>query len=71
MTPYQRILECDQVSQEVKDKLTKKFNQLNPFELNKRIEANMKLLVGIINRNKESTTMSAPLTLASGTDVQQ
>ncbi len=71
MTPYQRIMECEKVSQKVKDKLTQKLDTLNPFELNNKIEANMKLLVAILNRNKESTSKSAPLTLANGTNAQR
>ena len=36
-TPYQRVLESDQVDAEVKDRLRETFNQLNPVELRRRI----------------------------------
>jgi hypothetical protein len=36
-TPYQRVLEQDNVSKDVKDKLTMRYNELNPVALRKEI----------------------------------
>jgi hypothetical protein len=43
-TPYQRVLASDQVSDEVKRQLTVVYEQLNPAELKRRIDAKLKLL---------------------------
>jgi hypothetical protein len=43
-TPYQRILASGQVPDEAKKALTKTYNQLNPAELKRRIDAKLKLL---------------------------
>jgi hypothetical protein len=43
-TPYQRILECNEISQAVKDSLTSIFAALNPFELKQRREEKMKFI---------------------------
>ena len=37
-TPYHRLLESDQLPDEEKQKLQKRYNQLNPFLLKKIIE---------------------------------
>lgn len=44
MTPYERLMECPEVSQEKKEELQKIKNSLNPFELRESIEANFKLI---------------------------
>jgi len=36
-TPYQRLIESDKISKEVKDKLTKEYNRLNPAELQRNL----------------------------------
>jgi hypothetical protein len=41
-TPYQRLLESDDLSKEEKDKLTKRYQSLNPFQLKKLIESKLK-----------------------------
>lgn len=41
-TPYQRILECEHVPQETKDKLTALFHTLNPFGLRKQMQQKLK-----------------------------
>lgn len=43
-TPYQRVLACDQVSQETKSKLKEQYNQLNPADLRRRIQAKLEKL---------------------------
>jgi hypothetical protein len=41
-TPYQRILDCELVSQDTKDKLTAQYKTLNPFELRKSLRIKIK-----------------------------
>lgn len=41
-TPYQRIMDCEHVSQEAKDKLKTQQQGLNPFELKRQIERKLK-----------------------------
>ncbi|HTW96685.1 MAG TPA: transposase [Candidatus Methylomirabilis sp.] len=43
-TPYQRVLECDQVSEEVKLKLRERYATLNPAELRRNIQAKLEKL---------------------------
>ena len=37
-TPYQRLLESDKISQEVKDRLTREYKQLNPAALQRSLK---------------------------------
>jgi hypothetical protein len=41
-TPYQRLLECKQLSEQQKQKLRTQFQELNPLKLKKRIEEQLK-----------------------------
>jgi hypothetical protein len=41
-TPYRRILESPDVSEETKLKLTEQYKTLNPFELRKAMEVKLK-----------------------------
>ena len=41
-TPYQRVMENEHISQEIKDKLTSIFKTLNPFDLRKSRELKLK-----------------------------
>lgn len=43
-TPYQRALECEQVSEEIKQKLRKQYDALNPADLRRRIQAKIEKL---------------------------
>ena len=43
-TPYQRVLECDQVNKEDKDRIKKQYEQLNPAELRRNIKAKLEKL---------------------------
>lgn len=47
-TPFQRLLESKHVSTRVKKELTKRFKQLNPFELEVEIHAR---IIEILNLN--------------------
>jgi hypothetical protein len=42
MTPYQRLMESEHISQDVKDRLEKQHATLNPFELKRIIEQKLK-----------------------------
>ena len=42
MTPYQRLMESEHITQEVKDRLKKQHATLNPFELKRIIEQKLK-----------------------------
>jgi hypothetical protein len=48
-TPYQRVLECDQVDQKTKEKLKKQYEKLNPAELRRNILLKCKRLSKLIN----------------------
>jgi hypothetical protein len=41
-TPYQRVLDCDQVSKEAKRNLKEQYYNLNPAELRRRIQSKLK-----------------------------
>lgn len=43
-TPYQRLLECEHLSPQQKQKLQDQFQQLNPLQLKKRIEQQLKMV---------------------------
>lgn len=43
-TPYQRLLDCPHVSPQSKQKLRAMFQTLNPFQLKKKIEAQLKII---------------------------
>ena len=43
-TPYHRLLESDQISEETKQQLTEIYNNLNPAELKRNIDKKLKLL---------------------------
>src|ERR1017187_1773577 len=44
-TPYQRLMECEHLSQEQKQKLENQFQQLNPLQLKREIEQQLKLVL--------------------------
>lgn len=46
-TPYQRVLECDQVSAEAKQKLMEQYATLNPAELRRQIKSKLEKLNNI------------------------
>lgn len=41
-TPYQRVLECENIDEKVKEKLRQEHKQLNPFELKRQIEKRLR-----------------------------
>jgi hypothetical protein len=43
-TPYQRLLECSQLTQEQQHKLQAQYQQLDPFELKEQIEKKLKMV---------------------------
>ena len=48
-TPFQRIIESSQISNEVKDALRQKQEQLDPFKLKKDIERKLKHIFTLVN----------------------
>lgn len=45
-TPYQRLLESDKISKEIKDRLTKEYNRLNPAELQRNLKRKIMKIQG-------------------------
>lgn len=43
-TPYQRVMECVQISQEIKTKLKEQYDQLNPADLRRKIQNKLEKL---------------------------
>jgi hypothetical protein len=48
-TPYQRILESEYIDEEIKIGLSKQFNKLNPFHLQKQMSEKIKNIVNLTN----------------------
>jgi hypothetical protein len=48
LTPYQRLLDSDQVSQEAKKALEAVYNSLNPFKLKRKIEEKLKAVFHLV-----------------------
>jgi len=44
LTPYQRLMQCPQIPEQVKKDLTQKYDSLNPFELKAGIERKLKII---------------------------
>jgi len=57
-TPYQRIMESEQIAQETKEKLTQLYRTLNPAELKRKIDEKIHLLFKIYEeKNKETEAL--------------
>ncbi len=50
-TPYERVLNCDEVTKKKKQQLKNIHNQLNPFELKRKIEKKLKRIFQYVNVN--------------------
>lgn len=50
-TPYRRIMECPEISQEIKKQLTEQYKSLNPVELKKQIVKLQNKLYNIVRNN--------------------
>jgi hypothetical protein len=48
-TPYQRVLLCESISEEVKEKLKNRHETLNPFELKRKIEEKLKTIFKLVS----------------------
>ena len=48
-TPYQRLINSDLISKEEKVKLQHKFETLDPFELQKSIQKQIKVIFTLVN----------------------
>jgi hypothetical protein len=53
-TPYQRLLNSKDISDEKKQKLTQIYNSLNPFQLKKSIEQKLKIISTVLRTTKIS-----------------
>jgi hypothetical protein len=56
-TPYQRVMESPYVAASVKRTLKEQFETLNPFALRKAIDAKLKKIFALKNRQHNSTSM--------------
>ncbi len=52
-TPYQRVLESTDISQEVKDRLKQKFELLDPIALTQELESKQRTILGIVKRKNQ------------------
>lgn len=52
-TPYQRLMEATCISVEIKEKITKQLDELDPFKLKKAIEKKLKPIFALININSK------------------
>jgi len=64
-TPYQRVLECEEIAETVKQRLKEKYDALNPADLRRRIEAKLEKL-SKINQLIINQTISLPIDTAVG-----
>lgn len=53
-TPYRRIMESDQVDENIKKELKKIYDNLNPAELKRKIDKKIKMLYGIYSKKNGS-----------------
>jgi len=51
-TPFQRLCESHEISEDVKQQLNTLFNTLNPFELQKQMHLKIKAILKIVNNEK-------------------
>ncbi|MCK4558328.1 MAG: integrase [Calditrichia bacterium] len=52
-TPFQRILESEQVSEKIKSKLRKQFENLDPFKLQKHMSTKIIKILNVVNQSKK------------------
>ena len=67
-TPYQRVLECKDVSKEKKDRLREQYEKLNPAELKRNIDQKLKKLDQINNIIINQTINLKPLAKVTFSD---
>jgi hypothetical protein len=65
-TSYQRLMECPQISDQVKKDLTQKYDSLNPFELKAGIERKLKLIWNIQKKFEQTLNRRSVALLSSG-----
>jgi len=58
-TPFQRILDCPNVSEEVKEDLKRKKSKLNPFELKRQLDLMLKVFFSKLNRSQNASQEAA------------
>ena len=52
-TPYQRAIESNEISKEIKQKLTQIYNSLNPAELKRKIDEKLNMLYLVYQEKKK------------------
>lgn len=57
-TPYQRVIESDKISREVKHRLTEEYDQLNPAELQRRLKRKLKEIKDYQNGDRMVTLLN-------------
>lgn len=50
-TPYQRLIESKDITDKKKQELTNRYNQLNPFELQRKITFKLNRIFGLLGVN--------------------
>lgn len=58
-TPFQRILDCPNVSEEVKEDLKRKKSKLDPFELKRQLDLMLKVFFSKLNRSQNASQEAA------------
>ena len=53
-TPYQRILECESISEETKEELKALYKTLNPFELRKQRQIKINNFTKVLNKKSDT-----------------
>ena len=53
-TPYQRLIKSEHISEDKKCELTERYNQLNPFMLQKAIQKKLKRIFSLVNIKTDS-----------------
>ena len=70
-TPFQRTLESEYVSRQVKQKLKYQFNSLDPFELQKQMSIKIKNILIIVNQSKNGQNTTMELSTDTHTYLQK
>ncbi len=70
-TPFQRTLESEYVSDEIKQKLKNQFKKLDPFQMQKQMSIKIKNILNIINRTKNDQKVTMELSTFINTYSQK
>lgn len=70
-TPFQRTIESEFVSNELKSKLVNQFNNLDPFKLQKQMSTKIKNILNIVNKTEKHEKMDIDLSTVIHTYSQK